>query len=70
MEVEKPLYGLDDASRKIWLRVKEILKKMGLKVLEGDEAFYYLHKDGILVGGVITNVDDLILAHNEVLLRE
>merc|ERR1712115_524855 len=40
--LKKPLYGLDDASRKFWLRVKEVLKKMGLKVL-GDEAFYYLH---------------------------
>ena len=25
-KLNKPLYGLDDASRKFWLRVKEILK--------------------------------------------
>ena len=44
--LKKPLYGLDDASRKFWLRVKEVLKGIGLKVMEGDEAFYYLHQDG------------------------
>ena len=35
-KLKKPLYGLDDASQKFWLRVKEVLKKIGLKVLEGD----------------------------------
>ena len=39
-KLKKPLYGLDDASQKFWLRVKEVLKKIGLKVMEGDEAFY------------------------------
>ena len=41
--LKKPLYGLDDMSQKFWLRVKELLKEIGLKVMEGDEAFYYLH---------------------------
>ena len=35
----KPLYGLDDASRKFWLRIKEIFGKLGMKVMEGDQAF-------------------------------
>ena len=60
-KLKKPLYGLDDASRKFWLRVKEVLKKIGLKVMEGDEAFYYLHEEGELQGAVLTHVDDLIL---------
>ena len=29
--------------------------------MEGDEAFYYFHKDGKLIGAVITNVDDFTL---------
>ena len=56
------IYGLADASRKFWLRVKGILINMGLKVMDGDEAFYYLHKDGQLEGAVITHVDDFNLA--------
>ena len=30
--------------------------------MEGNEAFYYLHKDGKLMGAVITHVDDFSLA--------
>ena len=41
--LKKPLYGLDDASCKFWLRVKEVLKEIGLKVMERDEVFYYPH---------------------------
>ena len=38
-KLKKPLYGLDDALGKFWLRVKEVLKTIGLKVMEGHEAF-------------------------------
>ena len=36
----KPLYGLDDASRKFYLKVRETLQELGLKTLSGDDAFY------------------------------
>ena len=55
-KLKKPLYGLDDASRKFWLHVKEVLLKVGMKVMEGDKALYYLHGDSI-----ITHVDDFTL---------
>ena len=42
-KLKKPLYGLNDASRKFWLRVKEVFGKFGLKKLIGDEALYYKH---------------------------
>ena len=32
----KPLYGLDDASRKFWLKVKETLTGLGLRTLSED----------------------------------
>ena len=44
MEVKKPLYGLDDASRKFWLKLRDTLITPGLKVMPGDEAFYYAHE--------------------------
>ena len=36
---KKPLYGLNDASRKFWLRVKKIFKEIGLRKLDGDEEY-------------------------------
>ena len=69
-KLKKPLYGLDDASQKFWLRVKEVFKKIGLKVMEGDEAFYYLHRDGELIGTVITHVDDFTLAGTKAFVDE
>ena len=39
--------------------------QMGLKVMDSDEAFYFLHKDGFLKGAVLIHVDDFNLARNE-----
>merc|ERR1712002_1265992 len=58
----KPLYGLDDASRKFYLKVKETLQKMGLKTLPGDDAVYYEHKNGELQGLILSHVDDFTIA--------
>ena len=50
-KLKKPLYGLNDASRKFWLKVKEVFSKMGLKRLEGDESMYFKrNKEGDLEG--------------------
>ena len=40
-KLKKPLYGLNDASQKFWLRVKELFAALRLQRLEGDEAVYY-----------------------------
>ena len=40
-KLNTPLYGLNDASRKFWLKVKEVFNECGLKILKGDEKFYY-----------------------------
>ena len=39
-KLKKPLYGLNDVSRKFWLRVKNIFKELGLRKLDGDEVVY------------------------------
>ena len=36
-KLKKQLYGLNDASRKFWLRVKELFTERGLQRLEEDE---------------------------------
>ena len=38
--------------------------------MEGDEAFYYLHQDGELLGAVITHVDDFTLGGTEDFIKE
>ena len=58
----KPLDGLDDASWKFWLKVKETLTELGLKTLPGDEGFYYENRDGNLLGAVLSHVDDFMIA--------
>ena len=61
--LKKPLYGLNDASRKFWLKIKEVFKNFGLKKVDGDEALYYKHdKNGELIGLMSTHVDDFSLA--------
>ena len=50
--------------------VKEVLVDMGLRVMEGDEAFYYLHEDGELKGAVLTHVDDFSLAGTDEFVRK
>ena len=65
-KLKKPLYGLNDASRKFWLKVKEVFGKMGLKKLDGDEALYFKkNEEGELEGMISTHVDDFNLAGSE-----
>ena len=58
-----PLYGLNDTSRKFWLKVKNLFAEIGLKRSEGDKAVYHmLNEKGELEGMVSTCVDDFDLA--------
>ena len=47
-----------------------MLCEVRLKVMEGDEAIYNLHRNGELVGGVITHVDDFTIARMEDSIQE
>ena len=66
----KPLYGLKDASRKFWLRMKKIFEDEGLKTVKGDEAFYYKFDGKKLEGMVLTHVDDFSMAGADGFLDE
>lgn len=49
-------------SRNFWLKVKEIFLELDLKVMDRDELFHYLYKDGELKSSVQTQIDDFSLA--------
>ena len=57
-------------SQKFWHWMKEVLLKIGMKVMEGDKAFYYLHRDGILKGAMMTHIDNFTLAGMTDLIQE
>ena len=60
--MRKSAYGIYDASRKWYLKVKSELLKLGMKPVDGDAAFFTLRKDDQLVGLTILHVDDFLLA--------
>ena len=65
-KLKKLLYGLNNASRKFWLKIRELFDECGLKILKEDEAFYYQQDaEGNLDGMVSSHVDDFILAGTE-----
>lgn len=62
-KLRKPLYGLDNTSRKFWLCVKDVfLCELGLKSVHGDEAFYYSNVEGSVQGAILIHVDDFYIA--------
>ena len=68
LETDEALYGLDYASRKFWLRVKDVfLNKIGLKT---DEAFYFRKINGKFYGAVLTHVNDFEVAGTSEFVRE
>ena len=60
--MKKAAYGLNDASRRFYCEVIELLLSLGCKTLVGDESFLYFHKDEVLHGCVTIHVDDFQLA--------
>ena len=67
-KLSKPLYGLNDASRKFYLKVVRILKDCGCLQSVYDPALFYFidPQSGNLAGIVGTHVDDFIHAGDKV----
>ena len=69
--LKKPLYRLNDASRKFWLKVREVFKDIGMKRLDKDEAVYYKHDEkGDLEGIISSHVKNVNLAGKERFINE
>ena len=58
----KPVYGLADAGRLWYRKLRSRLIELGMKELTGDAACMMMHKDGKLIGVVCIHVDDLVYA--------
>ena len=62
---------MNDASRKFWLKVREVFDECKLRILDGDEVFYFRHDEkNNLEGMVSSHVDDFILAGTNRFLEE
>ena len=66
-KLKKPLYGLNDASRKFWLKVREVFDECKLKIKDGDEAFYLRHDENDNLEGMWSS---FILAGTDKFLEE
>ena len=62
-KLKKPMYGLEDSSRKWYNTLKSTLCQLGCKMSKLDKAvFCYYDDDAKLLGIIVTHVDDLIYA--------
>ena len=59
-KLNKTIYGLNDASRKWYLKVKETLENLGVTMSIYDEALFYYKEEGKLDGLIGTHVDDFL----------
>ena len=46
------------------MKLKETVIIIGLKFVPGDEAFYFMHNRGELMGAVLTHVDDFLVVRS------
>ena len=61
-KLKKPVYGLADAGRLWYRKLRSRLIELGMKELTGDAACMMMHKNGRLIGVVCIHVDDLVYA--------
>ena len=59
-KLNKAVYGLGDAPRKWFLKLKDEFEKIGVSVSTYDNGLFYFHRDSKLEGIVTVHVDDLL----------
>ena len=63
--LKKCIYGLQDASRRWYFSVVEVLISLGCVQLKLDPAVFVYHTNGTLAGVIIVHVDDFLHIGNE-----
>ena len=58
--MKKSAYGLYDVSREWYLAVRKELLDIGMVPLSGDDAVFYLIRNGKLIGLCLLHVDDFL----------
>ena len=64
-KLNKCLYGLNDASRNFYYRVRPLLEKYGFKIAGEDEAYFYKNDGGTINGQVAIHVDDFLITGSD-----
>ncbi|CAL4061145.1 unnamed protein product [Meganyctiphanes norvegica] len=65
MEVEKNVYGLNDAARAWYSRLKDCLLGLGMRVSRLDPALFFWRRKNVLSGVMCVHVDDILWAGTE-----
>ena len=69
-KLNKCLYGLNDASRNFYYRVRPLLERSGFKIAGEDEAYFFKNINGKLFGQVAIHVDDFLLTGSDEFITE
>ena len=70
-KLKKPIYGLNDASKRFYNTMVKVLEKAKMKKASFDNAFFYKHdENGLLEGILLSHVDDFLIAGNNMFLKQ
>lgn len=64
-KLKKTVYGLKDAARAWYLKVKDVLTDLGVEKCTLDNSLFFWHENGILEGIICLYVDDFLYAGTE-----
>ena len=64
-KLRKTIYGLGEASRQWYLKLKETLESLSMKMSLYDEAVFYMHVKGKLCGVIALHVDDFFFCGSD-----
>ena len=62
--LKKSVYGTADGGRLFYLRLKSEAQALGMQILDGDQALFFMIRDGELIGAIGMHFDDLLFSGN------